>query len=41
VKHEPLQSLIPLDGLKKVVAGLVAVPKDAIAKSKPEPNERG
>jgi hypothetical protein len=28
VKHEPLKPLIPLDDLKKVVAGLVAVPKD-------------
>jgi len=31
--------LIPLDELKKVVAGLAAVPKDAIGKPKPEPKK--
>jgi hypothetical protein len=32
VKREPLQPLIPLDDLKRVVAGLVAVPKSAVDK---------
>jgi hypothetical protein len=37
--REPLKPLIPLDDLKKVVAGLAAVPKDTIAKPKPEPKK--
>jgi hypothetical protein len=35
VKHEPLEPLIPLDDLKKVVRGLIAVPKP----EKPEPKK--
>jgi hypothetical protein len=30
--RKPLAPLIPLDDLKKVVAGLIAVPKDAISR---------
>jgi hypothetical protein len=35
-KPEPLKPLIPLEDLKKVVAGLVVVPKDAVSKPKSE-----
>jgi hypothetical protein len=31
-----LQPLIPFEDLKKVVAGLARVPKDAISKAKPK-----
>jgi hypothetical protein len=36
---KPLEPLIPLDKLKNVVAGLLAVPKDKI--EKPEPKKPG
>jgi hypothetical protein len=35
VKDKPLEPLIPLEDLKKVVAGLIAVPKP----EKPEPKK--
>ncbi len=34
MKKKPLEPLIPLDELKDVVRGLIAVPKDRIAKPK-------
>jgi hypothetical protein len=37
---KPLEPLIPLDDLKKVLARIVAVPKDAIGKPEPEPPKR-
>jgi hypothetical protein len=38
MKREPLKPLIPLDDLKKVVAGLAAVPKGTVEQPPPEPN---
>ena len=38
-RRKPLDPLIPLEELKKVVQGLAAVPKDAIGKPKPEKPE--
>jgi len=35
VKHEPLKPLIPIEDLKKVVAGLIRAPKP----EKPEPKK--
>lgn len=37
---KPLEPLIPLDDLKKVLAKIVAVPKDAIGKPEPERPKR-
>jgi hypothetical protein len=34
-KRKPLEPLIPLDDLKKVLAKIVAFPKDALAKATP------
>ncbi len=34
IKRKELQPLIPLDDLKKVLAKIVAAPKDAIGKAK-------
>ncbi len=36
---KPLQPLIPLDELKKVVGGLAAVPKDAVPRPGQEPKK--
>jgi uncharacterized protein (DUF2384 family) len=40
-KRRRLKKLIPLDDLKKVVADLIAVPKDSIPKPKGKPERRG
>jgi hypothetical protein len=39
-RRKPLDSLMPLDDLKKVVAGLARVPKDAIGKPEPKQPKR-
>lgn len=36
MKKKLLEPLIPLDRLKSVLAGLIAVPKDKIVKAKPK-----
>lgn len=38
---KPLAPLIPLEDLKKVVARLMVVPKDAVSKPKPESKKPG
>lgn len=35
-KKKPLEPLIPLDKLKQIVGGLIAVPKAPMVKPKPE-----
>ena len=38
-REKPLDPLIPLDSLKKVVQGLAQVPKDAVTRPRPEPKQ--
>jgi hypothetical protein len=38
-KPKPLEPLIPIADLKSVMAGLIAVPKDAVGKPKSEPKK--
>jgi len=37
---KPLEPLIPLEDLKKVVSALARIPKDAISKSKARPEPK-
>jgi hypothetical protein len=41
MSREPLEPLIPIEDLKRVVSGLIAVPKDKVPKPKAEPKKPG